>query len=63
VTLVVEGAPVVEADLDSAAAEVLELVAAGTRLKPAVTTIAAETGLAKNVLYEVALKIQRQSAP
>ena len=60
VTLVVEGAPVVEADLDSAAAEVLELVTAGTRLKPAVATIAAETGLAKNALYEVALKMQRQ---
>jgi 16S rRNA (cytidine1402-2'-O)-methyltransferase len=62
VTLVVEGAPVVVADLDSAAAEVLELVAAGTRLKPAVAAIAAETGLAKNALYEVALRIQRQSS-
>ena len=61
VTLVVEGAPAVEVDLDSAAAEVLELVAAGTRLKPAVATIAAETGLAKNALYEVALRNQRQT--
>ncbi len=49
-------------DLDSAAAEVLQLVAAGTRLKPAVADIAAETGLAKNALYEVALRIQRQMA-
>jgi 16S rRNA (cytidine1402-2'-O)-methyltransferase len=60
VTLVVEGAPVVVADLDEAAAQVLGLVAAGTRLKPAVAAIAAETGLAKNALYEVALRIQRQ---
>ena len=61
VTLVVAGAPVVVADLGSAAAEVLALVAGGTRLKPAVAAIAAETGLAKNALYEVALKLQTQS--
>ena len=59
VTLVVEGAPAVVADLDAAAAQVLDLVASGTRLKPAVAAVAAETGLAKNVLYELALKIQR----
>jgi len=60
VTLVVEGAPAVVVDLDSAAAEVLALVAAGTRLKPAVAEIAAETGLAKNRLYEISLRMQAQ---
>jgi hypothetical protein len=37
-------------------------VAGGTRLKPAVAAVAAETGLAKNVLYELALKMQTQIA-
>jgi 16S rRNA (cytidine1402-2'-O)-methyltransferase len=59
VTLVLAGAPAVVADLDSAAAEVLALVAGGARLKPAVAEVSAETGLAKNALYEVALKMQR----
>jgi 16S rRNA (cytidine1402-2'-O)-methyltransferase len=61
VTLVVEGAPAVVADLDTAAAEVLALVAAGTRLKPAVAEVAAETGLAKNALYDTALRRQRST--
>ncbi len=56
VTLVVAGADPVVVDLDQAAAQVRELVRGGARLKPAVAEVAAETGLAKNVLYEVALK-------
>lgn len=63
VTLVVEGSAPVVADLDTAAAQVLALVAAGTRLKPAVAEVAAQTGLGKNRLYEVALKMQHASAP
>lgn len=61
VTLVVEGAVAAAPDLDDAAAQVLERVRAGTRLKPAVAAVAAESGLAKNALYELALKLQTQS--
>ena len=61
VTLVVEGVTRTAPDLDGAAAEVLALVRAGTRLKPAVAAVAAESGLAKNALYELALKLQTQS--
>ena len=63
VTLVVEGAPAAVVDLDGAATEVLALVASGSRLKPAVAAIATETGLAKNALYDAALKMQTQIAP
>jgi 16S rRNA (cytidine1402-2'-O)-methyltransferase len=56
VTLVVAGAAPAAVDLDSATARVLELVRGGARLKPAVAEVAAETGLAKNALYELALK-------
>ncbi|WP_375423389.1 16S rRNA (cytidine(1402)-2'-O)-methyltransferase [uncultured Friedmanniella sp.] len=62
VTLVVAGAPPAVVDLDVAAARVLERVRAGTRLKPAVAEVAAETGLAKNALYEIALKNAPQKA-
>jgi len=58
VTLVVEGAPPVVVDLDGAAAQVLALVQGGARLKPAVAEVAAASGLAKNALYELALKLQ-----
>ena len=61
VTLVVEGAVAVVPDLEGAAAQVLERVRGGTRLKPAVAAVAAESGLAKNALYELALKLQTQS--
>jgi 16S rRNA (cytidine1402-2'-O)-methyltransferase len=57
VTLVVAGAAPVVADLESGAEQVLALVRSGTRLKPAVAAVAAGTGLAKNALYELALKI------
>ena len=52
VTLVVSGAPPRRADLAEAAAEVDRLVAAGSRLKPAVSEVSARLGVAKNALYE-----------
>jgi 16S rRNA (cytidine1402-2'-O)-methyltransferase len=58
VTLVVEGAPRAAPDLHAAAARVLAQVHSGTRLKPAVAAVAAETGVAKNALYDLALKLQ-----
>ena len=61
VTLVVAGAERRVVDLDAAAAEVMDLVRAGTKLKPAVVEVAAEHSIAKNQLYETALIIQRQS--
>jgi len=59
VTLVVAGAAPVAADPEAAVEQVLALVRAGTRLKPAVADVAAATGLAKNALY--ALALERQS--
>jgi len=58
VTLVVAGAERSAPDLAAAAGQVLGLVRAGTKLKPAVAAVAAETGLAKNALYDLALKMQ-----
>jgi 16S rRNA (cytidine1402-2'-O)-methyltransferase len=60
VALVVAGAGPAAADLSSGVAEVRALVRGGTQLKQAVTTVAQATGLAKNVLYEQALKSNRQ---
>ncbi|MWB99001.1 16S rRNA (cytidine(1402)-2'-O)-methyltransferase [Agromyces seonyuensis] len=55
ICLVVGGAPEQAADPAAALARVQELVAAGTRLKDAAATVAAETGLGKRELYEAAL--------
>jgi 16S rRNA (cytidine1402-2'-O)-methyltransferase len=60
VTLVVAGAVPTAPDPDAAAARVLALVRAGTKLKPAVAAVAAESGLAKNTLYDLALRLQQQ---
>ena len=60
VTLVVSGAPERVVDLDSAAAEVAELVAGGTRLKPAVAEVAERDGIARNALYAAALELTRK---
>ena len=60
VVLVVAGTGPAAADLSSGVAEVRALVRGGTRLKQAVTTVAQASGLAKNVLYEEALKSDRQ---
>jgi 16S rRNA (cytidine1402-2'-O)-methyltransferase len=59
IALVIAGADPAAADLSSGVAEVQALVHGGTRLKQAVSTVAQASGLAKNVLYEQALKSGR----
>jgi len=54
--VVVGGAEPVAADEGAALARVLELVAGGASLKDAAAAVAAATGLAKNALYDAALK-------
>jgi 16S rRNA (cytidine1402-2'-O)-methyltransferase len=56
VTLVVAGAPPAAADLAEAVRAVRELTGKGSRLKPAVTEVAQRLGIAKNELYDRALK-------
>jgi 16S rRNA (cytidine1402-2'-O)-methyltransferase len=58
VTLVVGGATPPAADLQTAAQEVLSLAAGGMKLKAAVSQVARQQGVAKNAVYEVALKMQ-----
>jgi 16S rRNA C1402 (ribose-2'-O) methylase RsmI len=59
VTLVIAGATQPAPDLDVAVEEVLGLAAGGMKLKAAVAQVARQQGLAKNALYELALKTQR----
>src|SRR5918994_3334141 len=59
VAIVVAGRSSPKADLSSGVAEVRALVRGGTKLKQAVTTVAQASGLAKNLLYEQALKNDR----
>jgi 16S rRNA (cytidine1402-2'-O)-methyltransferase len=59
VTLVVAGATQPAPDLHAAADEVLGLAAGGMKLKAAVAQVGRQQGLAKNALYELALKTQR----
>lgn len=61
VTVVIAGAPPTEPDEGAAVAEVLDLVAGGTKLRPAVADVSARHGLAKNTLYEAALAARRTS--
>ncbi|CAN5312782.1 16S rRNA (cytidine(1402)-2'-O)-methyltransferase [soil metagenome] len=56
IVLVVAGAAPLEVTLDTGVAQVLELVADGTRLKDATAAIAEATGLSKRDLYEAALQ-------
>ena len=56
VTLVVAGAEPPAADLAEAVQAVRELIAQGSRLKPAVAEVAQRLGVAKNQLYDQALK-------
>ena len=58
VTLVVGGGTQPAPDLYSAAEEALGLAAGGMKLKAAVAHVARQQGLAKNALYELALKMQ-----
>ncbi|MGI8576878.1 MAG: 16S rRNA (cytidine(1402)-2'-O)-methyltransferase [Nocardioidaceae bacterium] len=55
ITLVVAGAPPVLADPSSAVQEVQRRAAAGQRLKDACSEVAAQTGLAKKLLYDAAV--------
>jgi 16S rRNA (cytidine1402-2'-O)-methyltransferase len=59
VAIVVAGRSAEKADLSLGVAEVRALVRGGTKLKEAVTTVAQASGLAKNLLYEQALKGDR----
>jgi 16S rRNA (cytidine1402-2'-O)-methyltransferase len=56
IVIVVAGAEALEVDLETGVAQVLELVADGTRLKDAAAAIADATGLGKRDLYEAALQ-------
>jgi len=58
VTLVIAGATQPAPDLHAAAEETLGLAAGGMKLKAAVAQVARQQGLAKNALYELALKTQ-----
>ena len=57
-TLVVGGATPPTADLQEAAEEALGLAAGGMKLGAAVSQVARQQGVAKNAVYEVALKMQ-----
>jgi 16S rRNA (cytidine1402-2'-O)-methyltransferase len=58
VTLVLAGAAPAPADLTEAVRAVRELTARGSRLRPAVAEVAQRLGVAKNQLYDQALKAQ-----
>jgi 16S rRNA (cytidine1402-2'-O)-methyltransferase len=58
VTLVIGGATQPTADLQAAAEAALGLADGGMKLRAAVAQVAREQGLAKNALYELALKMQ-----
>jgi len=55
-TLVIGGATELAVDLESAAKEAINLAAGGMALKAAITQVAEQHGVAKNALYELALK-------
>jgi len=55
ITVVIAGAEPRVADLADGVAQVLAAVAAGERLKPAVASVSARTGLARNELYAASL--------
>jgi 16S rRNA (cytidine1402-2'-O)-methyltransferase len=59
VTLVIGGATQPAADLEAAAGTALSLAAGGMKLRAAAAQVAREQGVAKNALYELALKRQR----
>jgi 16S rRNA (cytidine1402-2'-O)-methyltransferase len=58
VTLVIGGATPSTTDLETAAAEVVRLAAGGMKLKAAAAQVARQHGVAKNALYDLALKAQ-----
>ena len=58
-TLVIGGATAPTVDLESAAKEAVGLAAGGMKLRAAVAQVARQQGLAKNALYDFALKISQ----
>ena len=58
VTLVIGGASPPATDAEGAAEAALDLAAGGMKLRVAAAQVAREQGLAKNALYELALKMQ-----
>ncbi|MGN7798235.1 16S rRNA (cytidine(1402)-2'-O)-methyltransferase [Leifsonia sp. 22587] len=62
IVIVVGGAPARAADPETAVAQVLALVAAGTRLKDAAAEVADATGLGKRDLYQAALAARSPQA-
>lgn len=59
IVIVVEGAEVVASDLPTGIAQVLALVAEGSKLKDAAAEVAEATGLSKRDLYEGALESRK----
>ena len=62
IVIVVGGAPARAADPETAVAQVLALVASGTRLKDAAAEVADATGLGKRDLYQAALAARSPQA-
>ena len=60
--IVVGGAAPVAADEGAAVDRVLSLVEGGSSLRDAAAAVASETGLAKNAIYDAALKARRPAA-
>ena len=60
-TIVIEGAPPAEPDLDAALAEALRRIEGGENLAAAVRTVAAEHGVRRRQLYEAALGATNQT--
>lgn len=61
ITVVIQGAPEVEADADDALARVAELVADGVKFSAAVSQVATATGMRRRELYEQALAAREES--
>ncbi|GAB3622160.1 16S rRNA (cytidine(1402)-2'-O)-methyltransferase [Mariniluteicoccus endophyticus] len=60
ITVVVQGADAVDADPETAVAEVQALIEGGQRMKPAVAEVAERTGVSRNALYEAVLAARRK---
>jgi 16S rRNA (cytidine1402-2'-O)-methyltransferase len=63
ITIVVGGATTPNADLEAAAKEAVSLTAGGMKLKAAVAQVARQQGVAKNALYDLALKMNHSPRP
>jgi 16S rRNA (cytidine1402-2'-O)-methyltransferase len=63
ICVVIAGAEERVMDLETGVAEVLRLLAGGTRLKDAAADVSAATGLSKRDLYEAALAAKPKAAP